>query len=105
MRFSLIVILAAGLATACATQGYSGSAYITAGRVDLRETTKTVEECAENVRNATKRPDAASLGQLVQTQSPPPGNGIIGVCGNPEGLMYFITSTEIQPGPVILMER
>lgn len=105
MRFFVIAISAGLLAGACASAGYSGSAYLTAGRVDLRETTKTVEECAQNVRDATKRPDAASLGQLVQTQSPPPGNGIIGVCGGPDGRMYFVTPTEIQPGPTVIFER
>lgn len=105
MRFGVIAVSAGLLAGACATAGYSGSAYISAGRVDLRETTKTVEECAQNVRDATKRPDTASLGQVVQTQRPPPGTGVMGICAGPDGRMYFITATEIQPGPTVKFER
>ncbi len=106
MRFIVIAISAGLLAAGCASSaGYSGSAYISAGRVDLRQTTKTVEECARNVRDATKRPDTTSLGQVVQTPGPPPGTGVMGICAGPDGRTYFITQTEIQAGPTMMFER
>jgi hypothetical protein len=95
-----LVLTSAG----CAATGYSGSAYLTAGRLDLKERTPTLEACAEAVRTATKIPDPSHLGQFVMRDGVPEGD-MIGICGGPDGRMYFITPTEIQPGPTVIFER
>lgn len=104
MRFRLFAIPVALAAAGCASTGYYGAAYLTAGSVSLKETTETVEECAANVRVALSRPDAMSLGQVTQYGDIKPPEGVIGTCAGPDRI-YFITQTEIQKGPLIQYER
>lgn len=103
MRQSLILIPFMLAAAGCAASGYHGAAYLTAGTLGLKATTPTVESCAENVRMATKIPDPSSLGQLTQYGGNVPPDGVIGTCLG-EGRLYFITPTEIQRGPAVLLE-
>ena len=111
MRRWVIVIAAGFLVSACSStgasflpQGYSASAWITAGRLDFKDPLPTLDACAEAVRNATKIPDPSHLGRIAQDPGVNRGDAL-GICGGPDGRMYLVGLTEIRPGPTIIFER
>jgi hypothetical protein len=104
MLRTTIALSVTALLSACAATGFSGSAYNPAGRIDLKASTKTVEECAAAVRSASTATDGAALGQVVPGRGTPE-QGMVGLCAGPDGRSYFIFANEIRPGPTIMFER
>jgi hypothetical protein len=110
MNCRLIVAAAALLIGGCASSspfggpGFSAAAYIAGGSVDLTERQSTIEECAAAVRAGAASDNPASLGRVSKGDTGEVGDAV-GLCGGPDGRMYFITPTEIQSGPTIMFER
>jgi len=94
---------------ACASspfgRGFSGTAYLPDGRVDLSAKMASLEECAAAVRAAPGASDPAVLGNVVRTSSGPPIEGMVGICVGPDGQGYNIMQDEIRPGMKLIFER
>lgn len=110
MSLKLVVAVSVLALAGCASSspfggpGFSAAAYIEGGSVDLTERLSTIEACAAAVRAAAASDNPASLGRVSKGATGEVGDAV-GLCGGPDGRMYFITPTEIQIGPTIMFER